>query len=162
MGLAVYVVLSRRIEQLVGRLEGVPGEEMTELESRVANFISELTRVANSHANAVEDRREELRRVIDLANERVRRLNSLLSDLEVLERRLRAGMAEWKEGVADEAVRREAGEAIREAKPVGGRDEIVKEVRRLSANGRTAREIAAHMKRPEDEIRLIQRRLMDT
>lgn len=83
----------RRINRLP---RGTPDElasGATAIESRFSDLISELNHVANSHVNAVEDRRDELRRVIEMANGRVRRLVSLLSDLEIIEKRLRGSVA---------------------------------------------------------------------
>jgi tetrahydromethanopterin S-methyltransferase subunit B len=53
--------------------------------------MTELARVAGTHAAAVEERKESLLRAMEAANERIRRLNALVADAEVLARRAPRG-----------------------------------------------------------------------
>jgi hypothetical protein len=76
--------------------------DVTAIETRLADLVSELTRIANSHSNAVEDRRNELKRVIEMSNDRIRRLNLLLSDLEIIEKRLRENAASIRETIVED------------------------------------------------------------
>lgn len=84
----VYVLLSARLRRRGGE---VPAEEfdLTPVESRLADLVTDLNRVANSHTKAIADRRDELKRAIEIANDRIRRLNTMLADLAILEQRLR-------------------------------------------------------------------------
>ena len=81
--LTVYMALARK-RRRVGQ-----DVDFTQIESRVADLITELNHVANTHVHSVEDRRDELKRVIELANNSIRRLGSLVSDLSIVEKRLR-------------------------------------------------------------------------
>lgn len=91
--LIAYLAAAARL----GRRGGSPKFDVTAVETRLADFITEMNHVANSHAHAIEDRRAELKRMIEMANERLRRFNGLLSDLEIIEKRLRGTMREQED-----------------------------------------------------------------
>lgn len=155
--LTVYVLLSRRIGTGRNSAEADSGA----IETRVARLITELNHVANTHVNAVEDRRDELKRVIELANDRVRRLNMLLADLEILDRRLRAVGRGEEEG-AEERDREQAappaGEIVRAARPAAGRADRHDEIRRLAREGLGIEDIALRTKVPHNEVEMVLRR----
>jgi hypothetical protein len=96
---AVWLALSARLRR---RSSTADDFDITAIETRLADLVSELTRIANSHSNAVEDRRNELKRVIEMSNDRIRRLNSLLSDLEIIEKRLRENAAAIRETLVED------------------------------------------------------------
>lgn len=86
----VYAVLSARIRRGAGPVRGEDeGFDLTPVESRLADLVTDMNRVANSHTKAIADRRDELKRAIEMANDRIRRLNTMLADLAILEQRLR-------------------------------------------------------------------------
>lgn len=152
--------------------------DMTTLESRFADLISELNHVANSHVNAVEDRRDELKRVIEMANTRVRRLVSLLSDLEIIEKRLRGSIASADEtevvDIAGSALARSVGAESgaggfsrlsrlpleRDAPQGGGttRGKLHKEIRIKAEEGHDAAAIASQLRLQRSEVEMVLRR----
>lgn len=131
------------------------GFDFAAVESRVSDLASELMRVANSHGNAVEERRDELKRVIEMANDRIRRLHSLLSDLEIIEKRIREAAAPLKETVVEDDLVRSAQPAPKAAR---GRRAMHEEILALAANGLAAPAIAAELRLPRDEVELVLRR----
>ena len=155
--LTVYVLLFRRF----GGARPSADADLGAIESRIASLITELNHVANTHVNAVEDRRDELKRVIELANDRVRRLNMLLSDLEILDQRLRAAGREEEEE-EETAAMPPAGAIVREARPAAGRPGLRAdrhdEVLRLAREGLDIEDIALRTKVPHNEVEMVLRR----
>lgn len=161
MVLISHLILSARIRRSSSAVRGSDAAD----ESRVADLITELNHVANSHVNAVEDRREELKRVIEMANDRVRRLNALLSDLEILEKRMRA----HKSAVSEEPSRRSASDGREvdvEAGPTAvhrGHIEVRRElhdrIRTLASAGESPSRIAAQLKVPQSAVEMVIRRM---
>jgi hypothetical protein len=129
--------------------------DLTAIESRVSDLASELMRVANSHGNAVEERRDELKRVIEMANDRIRRLHSLLSDLEIIEKRIREAAAPFKETVVEDDLVRSAQPAMKDAR---GRRALHEEILTLAGSGLAPSAIAAELRLPRDEVELVLRR----
>lgn len=109
--------------------------------------MGELSRVAATHANAVEERREELQRVISAANEKIHRCSALVADLEVLSRRVRAGAA----AAPDEPIMKTTAAAIRGAPA----EERYAEVRRLADEGMPVTDIARRTRMGIGEVRLV-------
>lgn len=108
IGLALAV--RARPDLLLGRRpgRGPAQEEIGAARREIADLLVELNRVARSHVDAVEERRAALLEAIDAANDRVRRLNALSSDLEVISKRLRLDGARPAEAPASPSVERTA------------------------------------------------------
>ena len=125
---------------------------IVEIESRLADLTSELNHVANSHANAVEDRRDELKRVIEMANERIRRLTILLSDLEIMETRIRTSAREKEDTIVEDDLTRSVM-PVKVAKSY--RTEIHDEIRNLSISGENPEIIAERLRVPINEVEMV-------
>ena len=148
--MAVYLLLR-------GRRGGAPAADfdLIAVESRLSDLVSEMMRVANSHGNAVEERRDELKRVIEMANDRIRRLHSLLSDLEIIEKRIREVAAPLKETVVEDDLVRSASPPSPAERSRRTRHE---EIRALAEEGMIQAAIAAELRLPRDEVDLVLRR----
>lgn len=132
----VYALLASRIRRGAGPARIDDGEfDLTPVESRLADLVTDMNRVANSHTKAIADRRDELKRAIEMANDRIRRLNTMLADLAILEQRLR----EPGRGVLEEPpaglrapvgpatpLARSGGSAVEQARP---EDTVVEDAR---------------------------------
>lgn len=149
--MAVYLLLRGRRPSA----PGAPDFDLTAIESRLSDLVSEMMRVANSHGNAVEERRDELKRVIEMANDRIRRLHSLLSDLEIIEKRIRDSAESGRETIVEDDLVRTATPT-----PGGGRSrrELHEEIRAMAQDGMVSAAIAAELRLPRDEVELVLRR----
>ena len=63
-------------------------KRMSDLKTELADLLTDLNHVANTHVNAIENRKVELMRVLEAANRKIVRVNSLISDLEIMQGRL--------------------------------------------------------------------------
>lgn len=64
-----------------------------EFSNRVSNLLSEFNSVTSSKVDLLDDRTEELRRVVDLANLKVKKLNRLIDEVESVEADLEGAAA---------------------------------------------------------------------
>lgn len=152
------------------------GAAADRLDSAFSDLVSELQHIANTHVNAVEDRRDELKRVIEMANDRIRKVTALMSDMEILERRLREHAAAVRDTVIedeaalqarkDDADERDARrDLVRHAplaEPRPGREDreeaarrrqaLAEEIESLLAAGHLPADIAAHLHLQRNEV----------
>lgn len=68
-----------------------------EFSNRVGSLLSEFNSVTSSKVDLLDDRTEELRRVVDLANLKVKKLNRLLEKVESVEHELEEASASREE-----------------------------------------------------------------
>lgn len=169
--LMVWFLLNRKMgRKAAGNRGAVDRTGMTE--THFADLVSELNHVANSHVNAVEDRRDELKRVIELANGRIRSLSSLLSDLEIIEKRLRGSVAAETvvEDIAPQEYERAStlsrrarltpqGSAAGEKKEADmPRRELHRQIIQKADEGLSAMAIASTLRVQQNEVEMVLRR----
>ena len=108
-----------------------------EFSNRVSSLLSEFNSVTSSKVDLLDDRTEELRRVVDLANLKVKKLNRLIDQVEAIESDLEEA-EKSSPGSADEK------EDPRQAK-----------VLELAEEGKTPTEIADETELTPGEISVI-------
>lgn len=69
----------------------VDPREAKDLEGSMSVLLTDFNRVSNTNINVLEDKIKDLREVIELADDKIRRLNGIMADLEILSSRVKKG-----------------------------------------------------------------------
>lgn len=163
-----YLLIARKLAAFSAHESSNADRGTARIDSAFADLVSELQHIANTHVNAVEDRRDELKRVIELANERIRKVTGLMTDMEILERRLREHAASIRDTVVEdeaESITRvvavePVASAAREpgSRRPGARDRrraLAEEIESLVAAGHSPASIAAALQMQRNEVEMI-------
>lgn len=90
MGTVISFILAGYMIWLHGikpRITNIESKDFDKFRNEVSKLITEFNRVANTNINILEDKIEDLKGVIKLADDKIVRLNSKLTDLEILANR---------------------------------------------------------------------------
>lgn len=58
-------------------------KEKRDIQGRMSTLLTDFNRVSNSNINVLEEKIKDLREVVELADEKIQRLNGLMADLEI-------------------------------------------------------------------------------
>jgi len=82
--LASYIIWIHGIKPKITNLES---KDFDKFRNEVSKLITEFNRVSNTNINILEDKIEDLKEVIKLADDKIVKLNSKLTDLEIVANR---------------------------------------------------------------------------
>lgn len=133
----LYHIFKRSFRMRINR-----EEEKFKIEFRdnTIKLITDFNRVSNTNINILEDKINDLRRTIELADERIIKLNLLINDLQIMSNRCE--MASGNEASL---------KPISQARGSGRYDKVYE----LASNGSSIEEIAKSVDMSKSEVKLV-------
>ncbi len=145
--LAGYIVWIHGIKP---KITNVESSDFDKFRDEVSKLITEFNRVSNTNINIIEDKIEDLKEVIKLADNKIIKLNSKLTDLDILAHRDKKPINKTEEG--------EEPPAIQKIKPLSKKatlNEKKERIEELMIAGFSIEEIARAVSMSKGEVQLV-------
>ena len=85
INLVIVLFFYRTIRRKTQRLkQNEHDEQLSRLRSEVSDLITDVNHIVNGNLNVIEDKTQELKRLTNEANKRIMKLNSLITDTEIV------------------------------------------------------------------------------
>ncbi|MEW6095478.1 MAG: hypothetical protein AB1567_02980 [bacterium] len=145
--LAGYIIWIHGIKP---KIINVESKDVDKFRNEVSKLITEFNRVANTNINILEDKTEDLKNVIKLADDKIIKLNSKLTDLEILANRDKKPVSRTKQ--------EEEPPVRQKIKPLSKKatlDEKKEKIEELVIAGFPIEEIAKAVNMSKGEVQLV-------
>ncbi len=149
-----YIIWSHGIKPKITNIES---KDVERFRDEVSKLITEFNRISNTNINILEDKIEDLKNVIKLADDKIIRINSRLTDLGILEHRHQPPVTE--EILSQSEQTQEVKEPPRpRIKPLSSRatlDEKRQRIDELVRAGYPIEEITKAVRMSKSEVQLV-------
>lgn len=142
--LAGYIIWIHGIKP---RITNVESKDFDKFRDEVSKLITEFNRVSNTNINIIEDKIEDLKDVLKLADNKIIKLNSKLTDLDILANREKKSVSKVEESPV-----------IQKIKPLSKKatlSEKKEKIEELMIAGFSIEEIAKTVSMSKGEVQLV-------
>lgn len=154
--LAGYIIWSQGIKP---RITNVESKDADRFRDEVSKLITEFNRISNTNINILEDKIEDLKNVIKLADDKIIRLNSRLTDLGIVGHRYQPvtqGLSSQEISEQIQEVKEPPRQRIKPLSKKATLDEKKERIDELVNAGFPIEEIAKAVNMSKGEVQLVQ------
>jgi len=153
IGTIISFILAGYITWIHGikpKITNVESKDFDKFRNEISRLITEFNRVSNANINILEDKTEDLKEVIKLADEKIIKLNSKLTDLEILINRDKKSISKIKQ--VEEPQRRQKIKPLPQKATLNEKKEKIEE---LVSAGFSIEDTAKAVNMSKDEVQLV-------